>query len=292
MFATAQEIHEASARTNGGIIYDPRHDYPPYTVDGYDGYVLTYDGAVSLLNFYEQKIKDEGHIFSKSNRPWSIINMSNKLDPSKAWIGFEFETGFETEDARRDVMGWVWDNTMHSVMDHEGSGHHPVEITFAPDYLENYLERKSDMHRLYAYITKKNYSLVPYTFAGTHANISIPTFRTDGAWKITYIVSVLNYALQTLDRMKAFGRDPYGWAYVADTGVHIELKLFMSGTDVSQFDSYVRMTAAITEAIEYLDASWLSTVTHQSMGSSWCDTLRTAKAAELVEKFFKEWKYG
>lgn len=292
MFATAQELHEASKA--GNHPYDYRRDSYNSTPStrGWVDNVLTYDGAVGLLEYCERQIKENGTIFHKSNRPWQLLDLSKKLDPTKTWVGFEFETGFETEQALRDVMGWVWDNTMHSVMDREGGNRYPVEITFAPDYMENYLEGKSDMHRLYAYIASKNYQLTPSQYSGTHANISVPSFRSrDNRWKMTYVRHILNSILQSgyIDRRTAFGREPYGWCYQADTGVHLEFKLFLSGENVEAFNRHVRTTHAIVQAIEYMYAEVL-TGAHNDFDRRWQANSHSI-TNDVGKKFFSEWGY-
>lgn len=293
MFATAQELHEASKA--GNHPYDYRRDSRDSTASsrGWVNNVLTYDGAVGLLEYCERQIKENGTIFHKSNRPWSLVDLSKRLDPTKTWVGFEFETGFATAEALRDVMGWVWDNTMHSVMDREGGNRYPVEITFAPDYIENYLEGKSDMHRLYAYIASKGYTLTPAHYSGTHANISIPAFRGrgGGGWKMNYVRTILNNILQSgyIDRTAAFGREPYGWCYQADTGVHLEFKLFMSGENVEAFNRHVRTTNAIVQAIEYMDKEVMN-VTASEFNNLW-QTKNMSIIADVGKKFFSEWGY-
>lgn len=299
MFATAQEIHDASKA--GKVIYDWRNVDRNRNNTEDTGYVLengrrflNYDGAVDLLQYCERQIKQEGRIFSKSNRPWYIIDLSTKLDPNEAWIGFEFETGFQNEAARRDVMSWVWDNTMHSCMDYEGAGNYPVEITFAPDTERAYTERTSDLHRLYAYITQRNYALVPYQYAGTHANISIPGMRKAATWKQDFVSGAINAIIQSgINRDRAFGRNPYGWGTRMDGAGHMEFKLFMSATNVAQFDHYVRVSIAIkntmVELFAFIDQfknnnDW-NAFTADNNNAGWRDRLYR----DLRTKYFSEW---
>lgn len=300
MFATAQELSTLDTQRRYNL-YDP-------TRSSTRGAALTYDQAVNLLEYWGTQVK-AGAIFSKSNRPWHLIDLSTKLDTNRPWVGFEFETGFGTQEELRDVMGWVWDNTMHSCMDAEGGGGYPVELTFAPDYIENYLEGKSDIHRLYAYLAAKKIRAAGNRGSGTHANISLPYVRSLSAEEKHYCASIIaalsNTVLQEGVNVEdgydvLFGRNPYGWGAARDsiTG-HIEFKLFQSSPNVNVFNRWVRVTNEIvnlmddwlkenTEAILERYGSWRGMWTVVQQKSSYVKVLREhTNITGLFDKHFR-----
>ena len=300
MFATAQELSTLTPERQ-------RYLYNPAGGNSYTNTAINYDQAVTLLEYWGRRVK-EGAIFQKSNRPWHLIDLSAKLDPNRPWVGFEFETGFRTQEELCDVMGWVWDNTMHSCMDAEGGGGYPVELTFAPDYIENYLEGKSDIHRLYAYLAAKKIRAAGNRGSGTHANISLPYMRSLNGNEKSYcghfVSAVINYTLQvaqpdSADRDALFGRNPYGWGAARDSvSGHLEFKLFQSSPDVRVFDRWVKVTNEIlvladnwlkenAERVIQQHGSWSAAyVSYQQRG--WIQTLGSdVNYRALYEKHFR-----
>lgn len=218
------------------------------------------EAAVALLAQVKQAVGESGRLGSKSLRPHAYDNFSY-LDRSKPWWGFEFETGWSTQDTRRDGIYAAWDIGVNGVtFDGEGEGYFETEITFAPATMEDVLNGSAPAAQFVQYMNDHPND-VYYSgdnYVGTHVNISFPSFNN------LDVARVLNNSIHMLPilieedgksvnvRNKLFGRgDIYGGFYthnMNETNNHwIEGKVFRTTYRMEQFRQYCRTAEALTK---------------------------------------------
>lgn len=227
-------------------------------------------------------LKDEylEHAMGKGLRPWDVIDVCAGLDPNKTWIGIEYETGYHGEDYEK-VVNYVWRNTLHSVIDNEGCGDYPCEITFAPVHVEDFLSNRYEMDRLLNWKKKKGIyqdreedTGGPYWCencheyhdegegykVGIHCNISTPSFRTHTHYH--HIGNLLGWSVNnmtTAEKETLFNRIPYGSICPMENGrghKYLEGKLFDTTGNLDNWAKYKEVIVRLADLTEYLSANW------------------------------------
>lgn len=195
----------------------------------------------------------------KLTRPWSLVNMSDKLDPEQAWMGFEFETGWDNHRDYERAMAFLIDKLDHVAVDREGTGSYVAEITFPPENFNDYTDGKASIQKFYDHLYETDNrmasSLGYAEYAGTHVNISTPAWRKNlMSCRSGSLLGRLNHSLQCVkDKRKVFGRTPYGYGYSrGDTQGNswIEFKLFLSKPTREEFEHYVSVSQRLAVCIE------------------------------------------
>lgn len=228
------------------------------------------------------------HRLGKGVRPWEIVNVTQKLDKKQAWIGVEYETGFDTGEEYRKIVNFVWNNFANSAIDAEGANSYPCELTFSPMNYDDFMDQtKNPMDRLYEFMKEnkivvndkwgtepvgggcdcgdpdcdENYEYYDEDLqVGTHCNISTPAYRElkdyDGRENVTIVLNASLNSLSEENLNKFFNRIPYGGFY-SRGGKHgnwIEGKLFNSTGDMKRWEKYKATIGRIAEVIEAVSA--------------------------------------
>lgn len=204
----------------------------------------------------------------KGLRPWSIVNVAQRLDASKIWVGIEYETGFNRRSEYQRVISHVWDNYELVAVDREGCGNYQSEITFSPVELEDFTADTYHVNRLMNWLAEQGINSawneideedIEEWQVGIHCNISTPSYRALDADSTYRVRDVLNYSLSMLDDHELhalFSRVPYGGfgSRSAEGNQWLEGKLFCTTDDVEQFNNYKTVIERLAGLIETLSA--------------------------------------
>lgn len=204
---------------------------------------------------------------SKGTRPWEIVNATSALDPSQAWVGVEWETGFCSNAHYKAAIQWLWENHHNWAVDNEGIGPWLGEFTFPPIEFERFAAGDSMMDAMRSFMASKGmttptswdhidfkgseYSKQQYASGrrlddprsgwGCHVNISIPETRntldlTQSMHELVRVIFTDVLMNSSANCVKLFNRQPYGWGTTrsgTDGTSWIEWKLFKTlATDV------------------------------------------------------------
>lgn len=218
-----------------------------------------------LKNYVVQR----GRFNAKFLRPYMWIDLNSKedLDQNKAWWGWEFETGYTSNQTRGEVIAHCWDNYDNVTFDGEGEGNYPCEITFLPANADEVISGGAYATKFIKHLSD-NPGLVhcepSRTDVGTHINISIPWMRTGEVTRtaMASLVRAMNRTLGTISRsnnLVYFGRRRlYGGFYFRESVVKgvvnrwLEGKLFRTTYSEEQFKTYTQVAQALTKAMELL----------------------------------------
>lgn len=212
---------------------------------------------------------------SKGIRPWEVVDVCASLDPNQHWIGVEYETGYETQQDYHTMINFVWDNFLHSVVDYEGCGNRPCEITFAPVHAADFLGTDYALDRLLAFADRNNirphraengwcdecavYHDQSHVMVGTHCNISTPSLRKmERHGRVSSLLSRSVARMHEDDQYIIFGRRPYGnfGAMKTNRGhQYMEGKLFDSTYDLDVWHTYKQTIACIADLTEFVAAN-------------------------------------
>lgn len=227
--------------------------------------------AEAMYNEVKQYVVTHGYLAGKWFRPYLWTNVNEMgLDPDQPWWGFEFETGYSSQEAMSTALTYCWDTYDNVTFDSEGEGNYYSEVTFAPANMSDFLTNQAAATGYINYLSD-NKALTNNTgqaFIGTHINISVPSMRaTDVKDRSVYerlagIRRVLNRSVgsMTSDQlMQRFGRSPlYGGFFLNqdDNGNYwFEGKVFRTTYDAAVFENYVTVAKGITKAIQYLETT-------------------------------------
>lgn len=200
----------------------------------------------------------QGMGFGKSFRPWTIKpDIMADTDRSQPWWGWEFETGWNSQEDRATAIAHAWDTYDGVTFDGEGEGSYPTEITFIPATQASFEDGTANAFKFMEWVDS-NRDLTYNSgevYIGTHLNMSSPGMD---ARNIGLLNSFVNNTLfwtgeTTGDREYLFGRERlYGMAYTrsASTGHWLELKTFRTTYTMEQFNLYLRVAAAIQKTID------------------------------------------
>lgn len=221
------------------------------------------EDAETAYDQIRQYIRRVGYLPGKYLRSWDIdTTIYTKLDRTQPWWGFEFETGYRSQEARAEVIDHVWDTWDNVVFDSEGEDV-AVEITFAPQEMQKYLDGTADAFKFVEYLTgNRLVSNTGNSNVGTHINLSHPAITRENVANVGYSLARSIAALPVMckidgkdadTRRHMFGRaDLYGgfFAQRTETAVWIEGKLFRTAYDVEVFKRYVKVCECLTKLAE------------------------------------------
>lgn len=218
------------------------------------------DSAAVLLNQLREVLGTYGGIMGKNCRPWDMVpeTLELRLDRNKQWWGFEFETGWKNNDARKQAIQYAWDNFDGAMYDSEGEGGFPVEITFLPNHAEDYLNGSADAYKFSKWVGE-NIALVNNTGrnnTGTHWNVSDP--RMLDRETVLTVGRFLNNTLRHTvavngHRKKLFGRETiFGGFYLqcANGSYWLEFKGFRTAYTEEEFKTYVQTCNGLAKCID------------------------------------------
>lgn len=217
----------------------------------------------SAMQMYDQiraYIGERGYLRGKYLRPWLIDpGLYGRLDRNEPWWGFEFETGWKDQEARKRAVYHTWDTWDNVAFDSEGEGS-AVEITFAPQELSKYAAGEADAYKFAEFLanSKDTYNGGDAR-VGTHLNISHPQLVPQN---LVQSVAGMNRTLAHLPlkdgkidvRKLMFGRSAlYGGFFNGQGGAaYTEGKLFRTTYDFEQFRTYLQTCDALTSALTAL----------------------------------------
>lgn len=220
---------------------------------------------------------------AKGVRPWELVNVTASNDPSKMWVGIEWETGFRSRNEYRAVVQWLWENHHNWALDNEGVGPWLGEFTFPPCNLSTFANGNSMMDKMRAFMAENNIEVPTHrdqiNFSGSsreashyyadvrsgwgmHINISHPLLRNDRvahSQVTSWFSNVWARMLGEDDvRRRLFGREPYGWVYDRmgtnpETGERTywnEFKLFKTPASDEEVENVRRVTLRIAKLID------------------------------------------
>lgn len=218
--------------------------------------------AMAVLNTIRNHVAETGRFDSKVLRPWNVDpQLYNELDRSEPWWGWEFETGWRSQESRAEAIRHTWDTWDNVVFDGEGEGGNPVEITFAPQEVSKYLDGTANAYQFAEYLCANRHTYNGgHSYVGTHINISHPDMQTPESTEL--IMYGMNRTIAHLPvtangrnvRYDLFGRDRlYAGFYVGEGPANwVEGKIFRTTYDIAQFRMYIRVATALTKCMSAL----------------------------------------
>lgn len=195
---------------------------------------------------------------NKHNRPWEIVDVTGKLDTDQPWLGFEYETGLNSQKDYEALINYVWFNTMHVAFDMEGYGPWSPEITYPPQNLAEYVNGTSYLQKTIKWMNESGVKMASFGDArvGTHLNLSTPSFRKLSDVKQDLLTHILSRSLVMMSEEEMrplFGRRLYGLA--TRMAGWVEFKMFRSTDDLVVFNGYIKVATRMAEVMEYLARS-------------------------------------
>lgn len=260
-FLTTAEDHKVSAWSQQVVGYTRAPvSFAPY---GWaDKRAVTMEGVEEFLKNYHEQLCDGRFISWKGFRPWNVIDLTSNLDASKAWIGWEVETGWKEEEYRDEAVRTFFDTYEHVCIDNEG-GRYGVEFTWTPKEVGAYEEKDHPLMFMPKF-NRRTEEHDPSDEIGTHINISTPTLRAMSESGVCVVSSSLNRMLREFEhdqKERLFGRPRlYGGFYVrgnvsnedSGAGHWLEGKLFNSTYSVPVAREYIAVgnrLAVLVEAV-------------------------------------------
>lgn len=274
MYFSSQELHSYATNNTNSRAADHLYDLALKSgeCDGIGRHDVKYTPELcdAMTRVLHERVAEGWFMEWKSFRPWVVVDVTAKLDPTKAWIGWEIETGWLSHDDRRNAITLMQERYEYSCTDQEGFGAYQVELTFSPRTPEAYEGRGTPAHPLlFVAGLDGEQQHEAYDQVGTHVNVSTPAFRVlDGA-ACERVASALNYGLKGMtgkDKEVLFGREnlyggffvqPYvGYEEVIEAGTTrwLEGKLFNSTYDKEQAREYIKTGNRIAELVELVCA--------------------------------------
>ena len=283
-YFTAQELHAAAQTSTVSYIYKPvRAEPDAYSARGWVASSIPLTPSFTIEQAEEvveaMRISTREGYHPKINRPWTIVNLHDNLDPSQTWLGFEYETGFNGGlETHQQVMDYLWNSFQYVAVDGEGCGDYPCEITMPPQALSDYESGTSYLQRLLKFMSENNITQEgEYSGVGTHCNVSTPTLRNyialnegspvphrDNYAVAQRLLTRINNCLSELPgsiKHELFGREPYGYGFMRYSGssVWVEWKLFLSTDNISRVEGYITvgknlgrmLDLGLTDSVEF-----------------------------------------
>lgn len=196
----------------------------------------------------------------KYDRPWQLVDMSKLLDPKQAWIGFEFETGFDDKKHYQDFINFLWGHN-HVAIDREGTGAYPVEVAFPPQVIKDVQKGKSLLVETVKFVHAKGLvpSLKPTTFTcrdvGIHAGISTPAYRkavADGYYNVNlrgYCAILKSLDPKQMDEL--YGRHVLHWGTAHARESYVEIKVFRAIPEVEYVEKVAAVACRMAKLLDY-----------------------------------------
>lgn len=189
----------------------------------------------------------------KSLRPWDIVDFNDILDPAKAWIGWEVETGWDFSESRSAAISELFERYNHVATDNEGPVY-GVEMTWSPS--DNGYDGQQHPLLFVAEMAEKHEAHDHHedSETGTHVNISTPTYRLLTDDQAEEVVNALNRALSDLsggECKELFGRRRlYGGFFQQRSWV--EGKMFNTTYDEETAKGYIEVAQRLASLMERL----------------------------------------
>lgn len=238
----------------------------------------------------------------KGTRPWEIINVTKRLDPTQVWIGYEFETGFDDKNQYDKAVNWLWNNAENFVIDREGVGEYPCEFTFSPVNLDQFMSKDYVIDKFLVKLNEigETERILDEWGAqvGMHVNMSGPNIRN--CTDLQALANLLSCSIGALSHEQArtlFGRQPYGYIYErsANGQVWLEGKLFNSTHDINKWNEYKAVSNNLALLADSLagDKRLLGSITTDDTYQEWCEDGNTSKVvSNLYEILMGETQVG
>lgn len=221
---------------------------------------VDYDALDIWLNDFHAGLCEGDFAEWKALRPWEVTDLYSNLDQSKAWIGWEVETGWCSSNSRGRVINRFLNTYNHVCTDDEGYGY-GVELTWCPKEVDYWDASSPDKVHPLLFVAScaDEYDAdehQPDNMVGTHANVSTPTSRSLSPKHMILLRSALNYGLMRMsddEKEEVFGRSElYAGFFVRgdDDNAWLEGKLFNSTYDEAVAKGYIRTGARLVEVVE------------------------------------------
>ena len=255
--------------------YEHSFSFSTTRLAGPNAIAVQAEDAERLLTEIRSVLGSRGYIPGKMFRPWELdTELYAGLDPQDSWMGWEFETGWVNDTARSEVAVHAFDNWDNVCFDHEGEGHHPVEITFAPANASAFDDGTAPALQFMEYVNANQNKVenTGHSYVGTHLNFSTPAIRSSPAARYpnlglcARIAAVLNNSIHKLPaattapavdyRKKFFGRSNiYGgcWHRAGGGTSWIECKLFRTAYTTEQFQNYLRTAKGLIAIAKFIE---------------------------------------
>lgn len=196
--------------------------------------------------------------FKGSNKPFGLVDFQKILDPKEPWIGFEFETGFDTKADYQKVINHLWAQNYTSI-DKEGTGKFPIEIVYAPIELSKVVAGESTLQKTVEFYrdNKITPALNPTTASrrdvGIHAGISSPKSRKANAnYPLADRMSGVLSSLTKKQMEELYGRSTLHWGTANARREYIELKMFRAIPEVDKIKVYIGVVAQCVVLMDWL----------------------------------------
>lgn len=210
-----------------------------------------------------------------ANRPWHLVDLTKALDQNQAWVGFEYETGFDDKKEYQSFINFLW-SLDHAAIDKEGTGKFPVEVAFAPQNMNEVLAGRSTLQQTLEFVHDAGLTsaLNPTTYTrrdvGIHAGLSTPAFRKYEGDKYTLakrLTEVLGrrcddyygdgngkskYEPTAKQMDELYGRSKLYWGSAHIKADYIELKMFKSIPDVERIKGFIQVVARIAKLVDFM----------------------------------------
>jgi hypothetical protein len=215
--------------------------------------------ALKVLDAIGQGIKG-GYQMHKAGRPWDLCpTLFDGMDRAQPWWGWEFETGWKTNEDRLAAVGHVWDNFDGCMFDGEGEGQWQVEITFTPEEMSKYLDGTATTCKFMKWMSDNKHMV--YNGAGndvgTHLNISDPRFKGDNYLALCrFLNRTLHFTRKRNgDRKELFGRESVYAGFHANQSANgksqwLEFKGFRTTYDYDTFQKYIKTATGLQKVVD------------------------------------------
>lgn len=219
------------------------------------------ESALALLGEMREAIIG-GYQQGKRCRPWSFSDrVFTRLDRSKPWWGFEFETGWASSAAYKEAVAHVWDNYDGCMFDGEGEGGYAVEITFCPSEMHTYLDGTAPAFKFIEWVDQNPHLSFNggENNVGTHVNMSDPHFseRPGSARELQKFLNRTLLFTRAVNGQRAemFGRETiYAGFFHNDSnnGANewLEFKGFRTTYSLDVFKRYIKTCEALQKVID------------------------------------------
>lgn len=224
-----------------------------------DTQALTVESCAYAIEALDESLIEGMFTSWKALRPWTVVPITDSLDPNKAWIGWEVETGWNNEEHRSRVIEDFLSTFNHVCTDEEGAAF-GVELTWCPREADAYVSEEEHPLMFVTKYVRCAYKHDPEDYVGTHINVSTPAFRTTSSDVKAAVCSALNRTLNHMsgtERERLFGRAClYGGFLIQgdDTtnNTWLEGKLFNSTYSKPVARGYIAVGNRIAELVEAL----------------------------------------
>lgn len=194
----------------------------------------------------------------KGDRPWEIVDFGKILSKDEAWIGFEFETGFDSKDDYQKFINFLWGQD-HVAIDREGTGKYPVEVAYPPIELSDMLKNGSGLLRSIKFYDaqKLKPALNPTTFTkrdvGIHIGVSTPKSRMGGGgYDLSRRLDGILTSLTNKQMDDCYGRHVLHWGTANARQGYIEFKMFRAIPTIEHVTRVQHIAAKLAELVDLL----------------------------------------